>query len=209
MTSTNPTTNRNRRTKGIIAIGAGAALLVGGSTFALWTAQSDIAAGSVTAGNLEVAVADGVWNDVSAEHATPLAIPALADFRIIPGDVIEGSFPVDVAALGDNLLADLTVGFTSPSGELLADLEGVTVTYSILDADDNVVGTGDTVSVLSADSVVVSPGAIVVDNLLDGSAPELTAVVTATFDVNTPDQVRTATEALLGDLNVTVAQKRA
>lgn len=205
MTST--TTTRNRRTKGIIAIGAGAALLLGGSTFALWTAQSDIAAGAITAGNLDVAVADGTWNDVSS--AAPVAIPALADFRMVPGDVIEGEFPVDVAALGDNFLADLTVGFTAPSGALLADLEGVTVTYSILDADGTVVGTGDTVSVLSQDSVVVAPGAIVVDNLADGSAPEFTAVVTATFDVNTPDQIRTAAEALLGDLNVTVSQKRA
>lgn len=209
MTSTTTTTTRNRRTKGLIAIGAGAALLIGGSTFALWTAQSDIAAGTITAGNLDVAVAAGTWSDVSAEHATPVAIPALADFRLVPGDVIEGEFPVDVAALGDNLVADLTVGFASPSGALLADLEGVSVTYSILDADGAVVGGGDTVTVLSEDSVVVAPGAVVVDNLADGSAPEFTAVVTATFDANTPDQVRAATEALLGDLTVTVSQKRA
>ena len=209
MTSTTTPTTRNRRITGVIAIGAGAALLLGGSTFALWSANANVAGGTVTAGNLEVSVADGSWNDVSAEHTTPVAIPALADFRIIPGDVLEGTFPVDVAALGDNFAADLTVGFTSPSGALLADLEGVTVTYAILDADGNVVGAGDTVSVLSEDSVVVDPAAIVVDNLLDGSAPELTAVVTATFDADTPDQVRTATEALLGDLDVTVSQKRA
>ncbi|WP_336662799.1 alternate-type signal peptide domain-containing protein [Leucobacter sp. USHLN154] len=209
MTSTTTPTTRNRRITGVLAIGAGAALLLGGSTFALWSANANVAGGTVTAGNLEVSVADGSWNDVSAEHTTPVAIPALADFRIIPGDVLEGTFPVDVAALGDNFAADLTVGFTSPSGALLADLEGVTVTYSILDADGNVVGAGDTVSVLSEDSVVVDPAAIVVDNLLDGSAPELTAVVTATFDADTPDQVRTATEALLGDLDVTVSQKRA
>lgn len=209
MTSTTTTTTHHRRAKGLIAIGAGAALLIGGSTFALWTAQSDIAAGTITAGNLDVAVAAGTWSDVSTEHETAVAIPALADFRLVPGDIIEGEFPVDVAALGDNLVADLTVGFTSPSGALLADLEGVRVTYSILDADGAVVGTGDTVTVLSEDSVVVAPGAVVVDNLADGSAPEFTAVVTATFDVNTPDQVRAATEALLGDLNVTVSQKRA
>lgn len=209
MTSTTTTTTHHRRTKGLIAIGAGAALLIGGSTFALWTAQSDIAAGTITAGDLDVAVAAGTWSDVSAEHETAVAIPALADFRLVPGDIIEGEFPVDVAALGDNLVADLTVGFTSPSGALLADLEGVSVSYSILDADGAVVGTGDTVTVLSEDSVVVAPGAVVVDNLADGSAPEFTAVVTATFDVNTPDQVRAATEALLGDLNVTVSQKRA
>lgn len=209
MTSTTTTTTRHRRTKGLIAIGAGAALLIGGSTFALWTAQSDLAAGTITAGDLDVLIAAGAWNDISAEHATPVSIPTLADFRLVPGDVIEGEFPVDVAALGDNLVADLTVGFASPSGALLADLEGVSVAYSILDADGTVVGSGDTVTVLSEDSVVIAPGAVVVDDLADGSDPEFTAVVTATFDANTPDQIRAATEALLGDLTVTVSQKRA
>ncbi len=52
------------------------------------------------------------------------------------------------------------------------------------------------------------PGAVSVDNAADGSIPELKAVVTATFDVNTPDQIRVATDALLGDLTATVTQKR-
>ncbi len=120
MTSTTTTTTRNRRTQGLIAVGAGALLLVGGSSFALWTVNSQVAGGTITAGNLDVLVASGTWQDVSPEHAAPVDIADIADFRIVPGDVLEGTFPVDVAALGDNLVADLTVGFASPSGALLA-----------------------------------------------------------------------------------------
>lgn len=208
MTSTTTTRTRTRRTQGLIAVGAGALLLVGGSSFALWTVNSQVAGGTITAGNLDVLVAAGAWQDVSPEHAAPVDIADIADFRLVPGDVLEGTFPVDVAALGDNFVGDLTVGFASPSGALLAGVEGVTVEYSIIDAGGNPVGAGDTVSVLSADSTAVVPGAVTIDNVADGTAPELSAVVTATFDVDTPDQVRVATEALLGDLTATVTQKR-
>jgi alternate signal-mediated exported protein len=209
MTSLTPTpTTRTRRVQGILAVGAGALLLVGGSSFALWTVQSNVAGGTITAGNLDVVVADGTWQDASSEHAAPVDIADLADFRIVPGDVLEGTFPVDVAALGDNLVGDLTVAFASPSGALLSDIEGVTLDYTLIDGAGNPVGLGDTVTIVSADSTAAVTGAVRVDNVADGTAPELRAVVTATFDVATPDQVRAATEALLGDLTASVTQKR-
>ena len=207
MTST-ITTTRTRRTQGIIAIGAGALLLVGGTSMALWTASSTVAGGNITAGNLDVKVAAGAWQDVSPEHAAPVDIADVADFRIVPGDVLEGTFPVDVAALGDNFAGDLTVAFTTPTGALLSTVEGVSLDYTLLDSDGTPVGAGDTVSVLSADSTAVVTGAVTVDNVADGTAPELQAVVEVAFDAATPDQVRVATQALLGDLDVTVSQKR-
>lgn len=207
MTSTTTTRTRTRRTQGLIAVGAGALLLVGGSSFALWTVDSQVAGGTITAGNLDVLVAAGAWQDVSPELAAPVDID-IADFRLVPGDTLEGTFPVDVAALGDNFVGDLTVGFASPSGALLADLEGVKLGYTLLDAAGNPVGAGDTVTVVSTDSTAVVAGAVTVDNVADGASPELRAVVTATFDADTPDQVRVATDALLGDLTATVTQKR-
>lgn len=207
MTSTT-TPTRTRRTQGILAIGAGALLLVGGTSMALWSAGSTVAGGDITAGNLDVKVAAGAWQDVSTEHAAPVDIADLADFRIVPGDILEGTFPVDVAALGDNFVGDLTVAFKTPTGALLSAVEGVTLDYTILDSTGTPVGVGDTVTVLSADSTVVAPGAITVDNVADGVTPELQAVVGVTFDATTPDQVRVATQALLGDLDVTVSQKR-
>lgn len=208
MTSTTNTT-RNRRTKGIVAIASGALLLAGGSTFALWSAQSDVDGGTITAGNIEVVVAEGTWQDVSPEHADSVDIANLADFRILPGDVLQGSYPVDIAALGDNFIADLNVGFASPTGALISATEGVSLSYELFDAEGNQVGTDGSAIVLSADSVVVAPGAIRADNSTGTGTAELNAVVTATFDAATPDQIRTATEALLGDLTVNLTQKRA
>ncbi|RZI80747.1 MAG: alternate-type signal peptide domain-containing protein, partial [Microbacterium sp.] len=94
MTSTTTTRTRTRRTQGLIAVGAGALLLVGGSSFALWTVNSQVAGGTITAGNLDVLVAAGAWQDVSPEHAAPVDIADIADFLLVPGDVLEGTFPV-------------------------------------------------------------------------------------------------------------------
>lgn len=208
MTSTTNTTSSSR-TKGAIALATGAVLLLGGSTFALWTAQSQVAGGTITSGNVDVLVSEGTWQDVSPEHAAPIDIADLADFTMVPGDALRGTFAVDVAGLGDNFLAELAVGFAGASGELLADLHGVSLTYAIADSEGNLVGSGSTVDVISADSSVTAPGAIVVDNVATGANPELTATITATFDEATPEQIRVATEALLGDLTATLSQKRA
>jgi alternate signal-mediated exported protein len=207
MTSTTPfTTNRNkRRTQGVIAIAAGALLLAGGSTFALWTASSSIDGGSITAGNADVVVSDASWQDVTA--ATPVAIDTLSDFRLVPGDVLQGTYKVDVAALGNNFHGDLAVAFKDASGALLGDTEGVTLSYQLFDKDGNPIGTDGTVAVISQDSTVVDPTAIVVDNSTTANAPEVTAVVTVTFDANTPEQIRTATQALLGGMTATLSQK--
>lgn len=56
----------NKKTKGIVAGAAGAALLLGaGGTFALWTDSEQVRGGTITAGRLDVKVTDPQWFDVS------------------------------------------------------------------------------------------------------------------------------------------------
>ena len=45
----------NNKTKGLVAGLAGAAVLAGGSTFALWSDSDSVDGGAITAGNLDVA----------------------------------------------------------------------------------------------------------------------------------------------------------
>lgn len=208
MTSITPAP-RSHRSKGAVALATGAVLLLGGSTFALWSAQSEVAGGSITSGNVDVLVAEGAWQDVSPEHDAPVDIADLASFAMVPGDVLQGTFAVDVAGLGDNFFASLAVGFVTPgAGDAVTNIDGVTLTYSIQDAEGNVVGNGASVDIVSADSKVDADGAIVVDNVATGADPELTAIVTASFENATPEQVGAAAEMLLGDLNATLTQKR-
>ena len=63
---------RARRVKGLIAGACVAALLLAGGTWALWYAESDVAGGWITAGNLEIVKADGaeVVYDISNLRGT-------------------------------------------------------------------------------------------------------------------------------------------
>ncbi|MCL1840609.1 MAG: hypothetical protein FWF75_02505, partial [Propionibacteriaceae bacterium] len=47
--------NGRRRATAVVAIAAGVALLAGGSTFALWSTQAQLAAGTIQSGDLELA----------------------------------------------------------------------------------------------------------------------------------------------------------
>lgn len=56
----------NKKTQGIVAGAAGAALLLGaGGTFALWTDSEQVRGGTITAGRLDVKVMEPQWFDVS------------------------------------------------------------------------------------------------------------------------------------------------
>jgi len=124
----------NNKTKGVIAGIAGIALLGGGTTFALWSDSATISGGTITNGNLEVeAIGPLTWADVSSDvSGTPVAIANIANWRMVPGDTLEGSQDLDVQVEGNNLVANLLVDTTA-----VASLpDDVTVTYDVLRGDD-------------------------------------------------------------------------
>jgi alternate signal-mediated exported protein len=213
--NTNARTHRRTRTKGVIAMGVGGALLLGGGTFALWSDSDAFDGGTITAGNLDVAaIATPTWQDVSADVVGAPTI-SLSTFRIVPGDTIQGTFGVDAALQGDNLTADLLVDLDEASGDLLASTDGVTLTYSLQTAagvpvdgaTDVPVGSTSTISFASADN----PNAGTLPTLpaaLD-SAADYQVVVKAAFDAGTPDQIRVLDALDLGSIAVTLQQTRA
>lgn len=115
--------------KGSIALGAAGLLLLGGAgTYALWSDSEIIPGGSIDSGQLEfLATTSGVWADVS--DGTPGApIPDIADFLIVPGDVLTYSLSTTLRARGDNLEATLAVDPASITGgpDLLEDVDVTT-----------------------------------------------------------------------------------
>ena len=141
MTSNN---GRNRRAQGILAGLAGAALLLGGGTYALWSASDNITGGKITAGDLNIKAGTFAAFDVSADradatdeviagvntflgHTVDLTAGDDSEWRIVPGDTVALVFPFTATVKGDNLVAELTMNtravlaskdFTKPAGQL-------------------------------------------------------------------------------------------
>ena len=205
----------NNKTKGLVAGLAGAAVLAGGSTFALWSDSDTVDGGAITAGNLDVAaIGTPAWFDTSADRTDADHAINLATFRMVPGDTIRGEFQIDGALEGDNMVAQLGLTTSAaPGGALLAPAEGVTINYHLED------GAGATVA--GSSGTLGSPASIEfasTDNPLKGTLPtfpialdgtaDYTLVVEAEFDETTPAQVRVQAQADLQDLLVSLNQDR-
>lgn len=123
-----------KSTKGAIAAGAAAVLLMGGAgTLAYWTADGQIAGGPVTSGHLKLEAADtGTWT----LNGGPVS--SIGTVRIVPGDELEftGSYTIDAA--GDNLQADVAVTGATESGTL-AQFVDTELKYTVDGVDGNLV----------------------------------------------------------------------
>lgn len=121
--------------KAAIAAGAAGALLLGGAgTFALWTADTDLDAGTVTTGHLTMTTvaAEGVWADASGGAAT-IDFDPVTD-HLVPGDVVTYTQAVTIGADGKNLKGKLTATGLTGGSALPADVS------VDVDVDDTVVG---------------------------------------------------------------------
>jgi alternate signal-mediated exported protein len=145
-------TEEKKRRKGLVWVAGGAALLLGGSTFALWSASDTFAGGTITAGDLNlVQTADTTFWDVSADRidatATVLGTdgsqPAHAltptdasTWRMVPGDKVAAAFSADVTLEGDNL-----VGLLSLDGldDITSGITGMSYSYEVYQDGDLVV----------------------------------------------------------------------
>ncbi|GLJ79889.1 alternate-type signal peptide domain-containing protein [Microbacterium imperiale] len=136
-------TEEKKRRRGVVWVAAGAsALLLGGSTFALWSASDTFSGGTITAGDLNIAqLEDTSFWDVSNDRldATETVgstdgsqpghrIDDIATWRIAPGDKVAASFETTVTLEGDNLVA--RVGLDGLD-QLESEIPGLYYSYEV------------------------------------------------------------------------------
>lgn len=93
----------------IAAVAAGALLLGGAGTIALWQQSETVDAGTVNTGHLALTVENnGVWTDISDGGAGVPFDPATE--QIVPGDVVAYTQTVQIDAEGKNIQGALSVG---------------------------------------------------------------------------------------------------
>ncbi|MCC2312654.1 alternate-type signal peptide domain-containing protein [Cellulomonas xiejunii] len=200
------------KTKGIIAGVAGIALLSGGSTFALWSAQDTVEGGTIVNGDLNVVADESLsWIDASAPRGDANHAIDLDTWRMVPGDVAKGTQTVDVTLVGDNLAARLDLTSVAPGA-----LNGLVLGYEVFAEGDTTTpvaagtyGAPATLRFAANDKSLeaTTPTTIVVEE--DGTTT-LTVVVTATFTDTGSGQARNNVTAstVLGNVGVSLTQVR-
>ncbi|MCL2788599.1 MAG: SipW-dependent-type signal peptide-containing protein [Micrococcales bacterium] len=125
----------SRRSKGVLAAVSAGALLLTGSTFALWSSQSNVQGGTIISGNLDLSVEaleawdisgpgpvdnDSFRGDQTEDLDTLYAgcgyaggekghaLP-LGDWNAVPQDAWVFVVPLKIALQGDNMIAKLSV----------------------------------------------------------------------------------------------------
>ncbi len=176
---------RHRRTTAILAIAVGAALLsAGGGTYAYWSTQTALTAGPVSAGDLNLSLGTGTWS-LKGVLGSAQSVSNLTTVKIVPGDVLTLTQPLDVTLVGTTIAADLKaeVGSTFTSGALGSNLDVVLTVSSYGTAT----GT-NTYRLTSANS---------------GAA---TATLTITFKPGTTGRAGAAQSVNLNDIAFTLTQ---
>lgn len=146
----------NKRTKGLVAGGAGAVILLGtAGTFALWS-DSDTAPGAVvTGGQLELTAGDTTWTATDISGQTPAPLPDTGnDVQLVAGVELTGTTTITPELTGEYLVAELTT--PTPGTEVPDWLE---VTWTL---DGQVVGDGDASIKLTPASIGNSSGNLAV-----------------------------------------------
>ncbi|MBE7325786.1 alternate-type signal peptide domain-containing protein [Nocardioides sp. Y6] len=167
----------NKSTKGAIAAGAAAVLLMGGAgTLAYWNAEGSIAGGAIEAGTLAL---DPVTDPAATWRLNGTTVTGnnLSSVRIVPGDTLTYTGAWTIDATGDNLQADVSFSGLEADGSLAAKLT-VNDTYT-LEGDPLTAGAEITEAndgdVLGATVVVNFPFGTAVDNDSQGMTLNLAA----------------------------------
>lgn len=179
-------------TKAALAAAAAGALLLGGAgTFALWNDTVDVNAGTVTTGHLLLTTdADsGTWVD-SSPGATDTVFEPATDF-LVPGDVVTFTQTVTVDASGKNLKGTFNVGTVGAVPAALTDQVAVDI------------------------AVTPTPGIVDTDGVLSFSegSVEVPVTIRVTFEAGDLDTALTPPTTMdqpivLGNLTLTLDQVR-
>jgi alternate signal-mediated exported protein len=113
-----------KSTKGALAAGAAAALLLGGAgSLAYWTDDSTVAGGALTSGSMTLTdITCGDWAYGGADAGTP-ATPVTA---IVPGDEVVKRCTGTLTLVGDHIAATVATSsatWTDPANPLAAKLQ--------------------------------------------------------------------------------------
>lgn len=177
MTNTNPeqvlvVTEQKQRRRGLIWVAAGAAaLLAGGTTFALWSASDTFSGGNITAGDLNIVqLEDTSFWDVSNDRKDATEVVGATDgsqlghqvddvntWRIAPGDKLAASFETTATLDGDNLVARVGIDGLD---QMATAITGMNYSYEIYYGDELLVT--ETVLPKTADAPLLylsAPGA--------------------------------------------------
>lgn len=186
-------------TKGFVAGAAGVGLLLGASTFALWSDSDSASGGTITSGNLNVNVHDNPqWEDVSGNDSTPIN---LSDFRIVPGDTLQGRYFLDVELEGDNMEAGLSLE-NSTLDEAIAN--GLDVRYDLRQAStgEQIANGGDDGAQFSLTPETIPAG------VATSNDANYEVVVTVEFPAENDNLDLTQTTTALGEAKLELVQLR-
>lgn len=161
----------------IVASTLGAALLLGGSTYALWTSSANSELNStIQIGNSDLTKLDGgVWVDelrTAASTDGPVVIADIGAFRAAPGDTVsyEQSYRLDISGNAATTVFAVTFEDDAAVGVEALAARGFTLTTTILDANGDVVATSAGKDGLGADFQ------------LEGATPEAGSTYTVRFE---------------------------
>ncbi len=179
-----------KSTKGALAAGSAAVLLMGGvGTLAYWSDSEDITGGAINSGDLTLSQESGQdcsnWTLDSAGGSTTY-VPGTT--LVVPGDVITRTCEYTVNASGSHLAATLGLEASAITGDV--DLSGaldVDATYTL-----NAASVADGATVTSAN---------------DGHA--LVAAISVTFDTATSGTTAQLETAALNDVTISLTQTHA
>lgn len=191
-----------------VALALGAGLTAGAG--ALWKDASGATEVAITAGNLDVneVAAQSVVRDVSADGIRNGTVVDLTKDKIVPGDTWAKDIALDVALDGKNMVAEIGIDPQAKgAGDLVADSQGVKFETEIFKADASGAPTGNALATgtLGSTKLKLTPADVTKET--DGKA-DYVLRVKATFDKDTPDQVRVKKAANLAGISGQLIQIR-
>lgn len=191
-----------------IALTLGAGAVTGAGAF--WKDAAKATEVTIETGNLDVneVSTQSAVRDVSADGVRGGTIVDLTKDKIVPGDTWAKDIALDVALDGKNMVAEFGIDpGAKGAGDLVADSQGVKFATEIYKADGKGAPIGDALATgdLASTKLKLAPKDVSADT--DGKA-DYVLRVKATFDEDTPDQVRVKATAKLAGIGGRLIQIR-